>query len=54
MIEPEHVIDHIFVHGGLDVLAAEVLDPKTEAGRFASDHLPVRAKIAVRPAAAPN
>ena len=42
------VIDHIFVHGGLDVLELATLDPRTPASRFASDHLPVRALIAVR------
>ncbi|QDT13278.1 endonuclease/exonuclease/phosphatase family protein [Planctomycetes bacterium K23_9] len=39
------IIDHVFVHGDIDVLNHEVLDPKTESGRFASDHLPVRIRI---------
>ncbi len=47
-IEAGKVIDHIFIHGGLDVLALATLDPKTAAARFASDHLPVRVLIAVR------
>lgn len=47
-IEAGRVIDHIFVHGGLDVLELATLDPKTAASRFASDHLPVRVLIAFR------
>ncbi len=38
-------IDHLFVSDRVKVLAHEVLDPKTAAGRFASDHLPVRVTI---------
>lgn len=44
-IQPERVIDHIFLHGDVTVQLLETLDPKTAAGRFASDHLPVRALI---------
>lgn len=46
-IEAGRVIDHIFVHGDLDVLELAALDPRTAASRFASDHLPVRALIAI-------
>ncbi len=53
-IEPGQVIDHIFVHGGLEVTGLETLDPKTAAGRFASDHLPVRASVSFPSAAGQN
>jgi endonuclease/exonuclease/phosphatase family metal-dependent hydrolase len=44
-IVADQIIDHIFVDGPLKVRTLEVLDPRTEAGRFASDHLPVAASI---------
>lgn len=44
-IAPGRIIDHVFVHGGVDVLTYQVLDPRTESGRFASDHLPIRITI---------
>ena len=47
-IESGRVIDHIFVHGGVNVLTLATLDPRTEEGRFASDHLPVRGLIEFR------
>ncbi len=40
-INPKTRIDHILVSKGVRVLSHEVLDPKTAAGRFASDHCPV-------------
>ncbi|MFK8111097.1 MAG: endonuclease/exonuclease/phosphatase family protein [Rubripirellula sp.] len=36
------VIDHLFVHGPIEVISYETLNPKTSEGRFASDHLPAR------------
>lgn len=39
------VIDHLFVSPSVEVLSLAVLDPKTAAGRFASDHLPVLATL---------
>ena len=44
-IAPDRVIDHLFVRGPVEVLELETHNPKTDAGRFASDHLPVRAKV---------
>ncbi len=49
-IEPDRIIDHLFVRGPLEVAALETLNPKTKSGRFASDHLPVRALVRVQPA----
>lgn len=36
------IIDHVFVHGSLQLDEYCVDDPRTAEGRFASDHLPVR------------
>ena len=47
-IAPDRIIDHIFVLGAVDVLELEVQNPKTKAGRFASDHLPVRISVELR------
>lgn len=44
-IDTRGAIDHIWVHGPLSVMEFGVFDPKTRSGRFASDHLPVRARI---------
>ena len=44
-IRPGRIIDHVFVTGQVDVKRFEIGDPKTEAGRFASDHLPVFATV---------
>ncbi len=38
-------IDFILVSGAIQVSRFETLDPKTATGRFASDHLPIRAEI---------
>lgn len=46
-IVPGRVIDHVFVGSGLHVKAMLVADPRTPAGRFASDHLPVCVSIAM-------
>jgi endonuclease/exonuclease/phosphatase family metal-dependent hydrolase len=40
-IVPERIIDHIFVRS-VEVLRVSIDDPKTDGGRFASDHLPVQ------------
>jgi endonuclease/exonuclease/phosphatase family metal-dependent hydrolase len=53
-IVPGQVIDHVFVSDAWNVFAHAVLDPRTDAGRFASDHLPVRVLLGVRPAEAGN
>lgn len=41
-IEAGREIDHIFVAGDFKVLQYATEDPKTEAGRFSSDHLPIK------------
>lgn len=43
-ITPDRIIDHVFVRSA-KVLELHVDNPKTDAGRFGSDHLPVRAVI---------
>lgn len=45
-IVPGRIIDHIFV-AGAEVRSIEILNPQTDQGRFASDHLPVQAVIAL-------
>jgi len=49
-IAANRIIDHVFVQGPLEVVALETLNPKTRSGRFASDHLPVRATIRLQAA----
>lgn len=44
-IQPGRRIDFVIVSEGLKVSSVETLNPKTAAGRFASDHLPVRAVV---------
>ena len=44
-IEPGRRIDFLLASEGLTVNAFQTLDPKTDAGRFASDHLPVQASV---------
>jgi len=44
-IAPDRIIDHLFVIGPLKVQSLQTLDPRTETGRFGSDHLPVAASI---------
>jgi endonuclease/exonuclease/phosphatase family metal-dependent hydrolase len=46
-IVPDRVIDYIFLRGPVTVLEFETHDPKTESGRFASDHLPVQALVRI-------
>ena len=48
-IAPDRIIDHIFVRS-IDVLQLSIQDPKTDRGRFASDHLPVQMIIQTVPA----
>jgi endonuclease/exonuclease/phosphatase family metal-dependent hydrolase len=38
-------IDHVLVAAELNVLSYSTLDPRTEQGRFASDHLPIQIEI---------
>ena len=45
-IVPEQIIDHIFVNEIVSVQTFETHNPKTKAGRFASDHLPVSVTVA--------
>lgn len=40
-IVPDRIIDHVFVSGPVEVKQFEIRNPKTDSGRFASDHLPV-------------
>ena len=44
-IVPGRIIDHVFVNQFVTVQQMETHDPKTQAGRFASDHLPVSVRI---------
>ena len=48
MIEEGRRIDFIFVTPKIEVAEFETLDPKTSAGRFASDHLPLKAKVKLK------
>ncbi len=41
-IASDRIIDHIFVRGTVSIEQLSTLDPKTAAGRYASDHLPVQ------------
>ena len=45
-IAPDRIIDHIFVRS-VDVLRLAVHNPKTDQGRFASDHLPVQVVVSL-------
>ncbi|WP_164100855.1 endonuclease/exonuclease/phosphatase family protein [Candidatus Laterigemmans baculatus] len=45
-IDPDKRIDHILVSSNVRVESYEVLDPRTPAGRFASDHLPIEVVLA--------
>ena len=44
-IVPGRIIDHIFVTPTVNVSEFQIHNPKTAAGRFASDHLPVRVVV---------
>ncbi|KAA5539346.1 endonuclease/exonuclease/phosphatase family protein [Roseiconus nitratireducens] len=44
-IRPEMQIDYVTFAGPLQVLSHQTLDPKTSAGRFASDHLPILVRL---------
>ncbi|MEM9643722.1 MAG: family 16 glycosylhydrolase [Planctomycetota bacterium] len=44
-IVPGRIIDHIFLSGPVEWLDFRIEDPKTPSGRFASDHLPVIARV---------
>ncbi len=41
-IVPGQRIDHILLAGDMTVTQYQTLNPKTEAGRFASDHMPIQ------------
>ena len=41
-IASDRIIDHFFVRGTVRIEQLSTLDPKTAAGRYASDHLPVQ------------
>ena len=41
-IASDRIIDHFFVRGTVRIEQLSRLDPKTAAGRYASDHLPVQ------------
>lgn len=47
-IDDSRRIDHILVSPNVVVQSYEVLDPRTPAGRFASDHLPIRVTLQPR------
>lgn len=47
-IVPDRIIDHVFVAGKISVQQFQIHDPKTESGRFASDHLPVRVRVLLK------
>nr|WP_199169771.1 endonuclease/exonuclease/phosphatase family protein [Rhodopirellula bahusiensis] len=44
-IQPDRRIDHVLVDDRVIVQKYETLDPRTEAGRFASDHLPIAIQV---------
>lgn len=46
-IAADRIIDHIFVTGPIRVTEFQTLDPRTDSGRFASDHLPVAVTVEV-------
>lgn len=48
-IEPGRRIDHILVTKPIEVQGFTTLDPRTPSGRFASDHLPVLARLICAP-----
>lgn len=52
-IVPGRIIDHIFVTKNVTVREVGTLNPKTDAGRFASDHLPVRTSLQLPNAESP-
>ena len=41
----DRIIDHIFIRGAVSIEQLSTLDPKTSAGRYASDHLPVQVEV---------
>jgi endonuclease/exonuclease/phosphatase family metal-dependent hydrolase len=44
-IVPGQRIDHILLAGEITVTAYQTLDPRTESGRFASDHMPIQVTV---------
>lgn len=48
-IQDKQRIDHILLSGAVKVQSFTTLDPRTAAGRFASDHLPIQAMLVASP-----
>ncbi|MEL6896077.1 MAG: endonuclease/exonuclease/phosphatase family protein [Planctomycetota bacterium] len=46
-IQTGRIIDHLFVTPNVNTKVFQIRDPKTQSGRFASDHLPVCAEILI-------
>ena len=44
-IQPDRRIDHVLVNDRVAVQEYRTLDPRTEAGRYASDHLPIAIRV---------
>ncbi|MFG0266275.1 MAG: endonuclease/exonuclease/phosphatase family protein [Rhodopirellula sp. JB055] len=44
-IQPDRRIDHVLVSDRVAVQEYKTLDPRTESGRFASDHLPIVIRV---------
>jgi endonuclease/exonuclease/phosphatase family metal-dependent hydrolase len=44
-IQPDRRIDHMLVTDRVRVQEYKTLDPRTESGRFASDHLPIAIRV---------
>ncbi|KLU03401.1 endonuclease/exonuclease/phosphatase family protein [Rhodopirellula islandica] len=47
-IQPDRRIDHVLVSDRVTVQEYKTLDPRTEAGRFASDHLPIVIRVELK------
>lgn len=50
-IQPGRIIDHIFVSSDVTVTEFGIANPKTPEGRFASDHMPVVARVTLKSSA---
>lgn len=47
VLKPEKIIDHVFISRDIVVHDYRIENPKTSAGRFASDHLPVAVRLQI-------
>ncbi|WDQ18139.1 endonuclease/exonuclease/phosphatase family protein [Rhodopirellula sp. P2] len=47
-IQPDRRIDHVLVSDRVAVQEYKTLDPRTEGGRFASDHLPIVIRVELK------